>query len=173
MAAQSGGLMEFEDEIKISPELQPLAEKWYITSSADGRFTIRDVPGGPPVLRIGLEIKTEAPDGYSKLTAPKEEHIDQAHIYMACLDVPVFWFLYINKGNQNNTGSDGPFFITFDHDRWARIEQKMAECHDAAEKNELPPREESMVCQFCPYAYTCQPPSQGRSNRKLVPLWRP
>jgi CRISPR/Cas system-associated exonuclease Cas4 (RecB family) len=157
MAEQSGGLMAFEDEVKIAPNLQAFAEKYFVHSSADGVFTFFDEPGGPAVLRVGLEIKTEAPDGYDKLKAPKPEHIDQAHIYMAALDVPLFWFFYMNKANQNNTNSQGPFLVQWNQQTWNKLEAKILKCHDYASEGELPPGEESMVCQFCSYSYTCQP----------------
>lgn len=174
MAKKSGGslLYHAERDIIIAPERQEMAAKWHITSSTDGVFSFIDEPGGPITLRVGVEIKTEAADGFEKLKAPKPEHVDQAHVYMACLDVPVFWLLYINKNNQNNTGSDGPFLIKFDPARWARLEAKFQECHDFAWKGELPDREESMVCQFCAYSYTCQPPSLVQPWKKTTP-WRP
>jgi len=173
IARRSGGLIDFEDEVKIAPELQPLAAKWFINSSCDGVFTFRDTPGGVPTLRVGLEIKTEAPDGYDKLRAPKPEHVEQAHIYMAVLDIPLFWFFYMNKGNQNNTGSDGPFLIEFNPHIWAELENRFQAAHDYAERYELPERQEGTVCQFCAFAYTCQPPSLilGRSTSTRV--WQP
>lgn len=164
MAAQSGGLMDFEREVLISPALQPAAEEWFINSSCDGVFTFRDVPGGPTQLRLGLEIKSEAPDGFAKLREPKEAHIEQAHVYMKCLNVPLFWFLYMNKGNQNNTGSEGDFLIPWDQKVWDGLEARFRECHDFADRLVLPEREESMLCQFCGFSSECQPPSLTRSS---------
>jgi hypothetical protein len=174
LAAKSGGLVKFEceEQVIISPTRQPMAKKWFINSSTDGVFTFYDEPGGPPVMRIGLEIKTEAMDGYDKLKAPKPEHLDQAHVYMACLDVPAFWFLYINKNNQNNTSSDGPFLVTWDQRRWDALEKKFQECHDYADKVTLPEKEESMLCQFCAFSYTCQPASLVRPQKQQR-AWRP
>lgn len=164
MAEASNGLTRFQREAVISPDLQPIANKWFINSSADGIFTEYDKPGGSEILRYGLEIKTEAPDGYDKLRGPKEAHIDQAHVYMRCLDLPMIWFFYMNKANQNNTDSEGSFFMMWDQKVWDRLEVRFQECHDFADRTELPPREESMLCQFCSYSYTCQPPSLTRAS---------
>lgn len=164
MAKDSEGLLDFQREVVIAPHLQPIAEKWFINSSCDGVFTEYDVAGGPPILRYGLEIKTEAPDGFASLKAPKEAHLWQAHIYMKCLDLPMFWFLYMNKGNQNNTDSSGSFFVTWDQKIWDDIEKCFTECHEAAANFTFPPREESMICQFCAFSYTCMPPSLTRTS---------
>jgi hypothetical protein len=164
MAKASGGLMTFEREVVIAPKLQPIADKWFINSSADGIFTEYDEPGGQPILRYGLEIKSEAPDGYEKLREPREDHLEQAHIYMRCLDLPMIWFFYMNKGNQNNTDSMGSFFVLWNQDIWDKLEAKFQVLHDYAGRAELPPREESMGCQFCGFAYTCNPPSLTRTS---------
>lgn len=164
MAKDSGGLLHFQREALIAPNLQPIAEKWFINSSCDGIFTEYDTPGGPPVLRYGLEIKTEAPDGYEKLREPKEAHLWQAHIYMKCLDLPMFWFLYMNKANQNNTDAEGNFFVLWDQKIWDTLEARFEECHKLALDFTFPPREESMLCQFCGFSYTCQPPSLTRAS---------
>jgi CRISPR/Cas system-associated exonuclease Cas4 (RecB family) len=175
MAANSNGSLHFvaEHHIKIAPHLQPLAEKWHIHSSTDGVFTFFDGQNPDPYLRVGVEIKTSSPTEYAKLTKPLDYHIDQVHVYMACLDIPVFWLFYWNKGNQNNTNSDGPFLVKFDKLRWARIEAKIQECHDYAYAGELPEREEGSVCQFCQYSYTCQPPGSGYTPKTQAAPWRP
>lgn len=174
MARKSGGLLAFEDEVKISPKLQKVAEEWFINSSCDGVFTFFDEPGGQAILRMALEIKTEAPEGYDKLRAPKPEHVEQAHIYMKALDVPLTWFLYMNKGNQNNTDTSGPFLITYKEEVWKKIEERLTECFGYAERDELPPREEGIQCQFCAFSHLCQPMSLSGSNpsQRVISLRR-
>lgn len=157
MASKSKGLIRFEDEVPISPKHQEIAKELSIYSSADGVFSLLDDPLGPVVLRIGLEIKTEAPDGYSKLTAPYEKHLDQAHVYMRCLDLPLFYFMYINKGNQNNTPSIAPYLVTFDQARWDRLETKARRVLRMVGTDQMPDREEGIECSFCPYKTTCGP----------------
>ena len=101
----------FEAEVKIAPELQPMAAKWNIQSHCDGVFTVRESWNGPELYRVALEIKTKSPPEYDKLLRPEEVHVEQGHVYMACLDVPLIWFLYYNKGNQNYTNSNNPSFL--------------------------------------------------------------
>ena len=164
--------ISFDHELPISPCLQALAKEWSIFSHCDGVFTIRERWDGPVVLRVVLEIKTKSPAEYDKLMKrahPDPEHIEQAHLYMACLDVPMTWFLYYNKGNQNYTGTDSNFLIRFDPALWATLEARFRRAHNAAgdavaldgrliEEN-LPQREESVKCQFCAFAWACKPPS--------------
>lgn len=168
-----GWRVTFESEVPIRPDLQHVAADWAIYSHCDGVFTVRD-EGDVPLLRVVVELKTKSPTEYDKLTAPEPAHVEQAHVYMKCLDVPVAWVLYYNKGNQNYTPSRNPtYFIKFDPDVWADIEKKMATVHEHAIRGELPPREESVVCQFCAFSWTCRPASVKRKgvhvpNRKWL-----
>ena len=160
----------FEKEAPIRPSLQAMANEWTIYSHCDGIFTIRERPGGPVVLRVILEIKSESPAQYEllmKKAKPKPDHIEQAHVYMACLDIPLTGFLYYNKGNQNYTGTDSSFLIRFDPVLWKTLEDRFRRVHDAAaaaltlegeviEEN-LPPRTESVKCEFCQFSWTCNP----------------
>lgn len=180
MANNSGGRIQFDSEVPVSPKYQALAAELNIQSSCDGVFTFRDEPYGPAVLRVGLEIKTESPDQYEKLKAPRPDHIEQAHVYMKCLDLPLFYFMYFNKGNQNNTSSIGPFLIQFDQVLWDMLERRcrkaLASAEAVAAKQQevwnterrtltmaelrevgMPDRKEGMHCEFCPYSETCQP----------------
>jgi hypothetical protein len=165
MAEASGGTLLFEPEAVISPEKQSLATFWNIQSSCDGIFTFRRQVGmsageaeWETVLRVGLEIKTEAPDGYEKLTGPKPDHIEQAHVYMACLDLPLMWFFYLNKANQNNTPSTGPWLIRFDDQLWHRMEQRFQAAHQHVNTGTMPERTEGIWCEFCAFRQICKPP---------------
>ena len=174
MAEASNGLMEFQEEVAISPHLKSVAEELSIYSSADGVFTFREVKGGPITLRVGLEIKTESPDAYAKLIAPRPDHIEQAHVYMKCLDLPLMWFLYFNKGNQNNTTSSHPFLITFDEKIWEGIAKRCNLSLSFADAyphtKELPGREEGVHCEFCSYSWACKPNYLEKRN---APRWAP
>lgn len=173
LAARNGWYLEFEKETKVSPDRQALAAKYKIYSSCDGVFTFRELEHGNVVLRVGLEIKTEAPDGYEKLNGPKKDHIEQVHVYMACLDLPLLWFFYMNKGNQNSTPSDAPWLITFNPQVWSRLEGRATEVLEYEVQNKAPPREEGFHCKFCPYSWDCLPPSQQRAVRNIISVRRP
>lgn len=157
VAKERNWVLEFEREVRISGEFQPVARELRLAGHCDGIFTFRETPHGPAILRVGLEIKTESPAEYEKLTKPKDEHLDQAHLYMAALDLPLMWFFYFSKGTQNNTNSEAPWLIPFNPATWQDVEER---CHLALslhDRQELGVRQESIVCQFCPYAWSCQP----------------
>jgi len=167
---------QFHDEVVIHPGLGGPSQKWNVHSSCDGIFTIE--AGGTPmnwlppsIVRVGLEIKTISPSGYKSLKSPLDYHLDQAHVYMACLDLPLMWFLYFNKGNQSFTASRGAFLISFDPDRWAKLEERFASAHKYVEVAGLPPRDEGITCQFCPYTWTCKP-SWGRKDEDKPLVWK-
>lgn len=175
--------ISFEEEVPISPRLQAMAREWGIQSHCDGVFTIRERWDGPVLLRVLLEIKTKSPTQYDllmKKAQPEPDHIEQAHVYMACLDVPLTWFLYYNKGNQNYTGTDIPgFLIRFDPLLWGALEARFRRAHDATAaavpldgqllEGNLPPREESIKCDFCAFSWTCKP---ARLNNARKPAWQ-
>lgn len=165
-----GYTIEFTKEVGINPTKgMYYSSKWDIYSHCDGIFVIKNA-AGEPLVRIALEIKSMAPDDFEKTNKPKPEHIEQAHVYMACIDVPFAWFLYYNKGNQNYTGSDNPsFFITFDPALWEGLEARFEMFHTHAAMKTLPDREEGIVCEFCPFGWTCQPRYLARKQGFHVP----
>lgn len=156
--------LHFEDEAPVSPAHQALAKHYQLFSSADGVFTFTSRTTGQVVLRVGLEIKTESPDQYEKLKGPKPEHARQAHIYMAALDLPLMWFFYMNKGNQNNTNSHAPYLMVWQPKLWEELEDRMKVVHGYVQRNETPPRNETMVCEFCPWNYHCLPPNLNKNS---------
>jgi CRISPR/Cas system-associated exonuclease Cas4 (RecB family) len=172
IAVQHGLLLEFEEETKVSPALQELAFRYKIHSSCDGVFTFRDGVTGEIVMRIGLEIKTEAPDAFEKLNKPREDHVEQVHLYMACLDLPLVWFFYFNKGNQNNTVSDTPWLIPFNPKVWEKLENRIQKIHLSVMNNVEPDREESIACEFCPWEWYCQPRQTQPKQRQHVSVRR-
>lgn len=157
MCEKSGGMLTFESEVRISPELSAIAEQYDIQSSCDGRINFHDFPGGPPVMRMGIEIKTESPDQFKELKEPKLQHRRQTCVYMKCLDVPLMYTQYINKGTQNIVPSKPPWVFSFDFNLWNEIEAEAKEVIHLATINELPPRKEGIWCEFCGYNQVCGP----------------
>jgi len=171
-AVRSKSCVTFQDEVTIAPHLQQMAAKWHIFSHCDGMFVVRKSWDGPALFRVLLEIKTMSPSEFQNLKAPKEEHIDQSHIYMACLDVPMIWLLYWNKGNQNTTGTDNPnFLVRFNQRRWSELEAKFERVHQAAALEKLPDREESVRCEFCAFSHHCQPTILNRVGNGQPRKW--
>ena len=147
--------LHFEDEVQISPKLGGVAARYNIFSHTDGIFTFthNDVA----YLRVGLEIKTMNPDEYKSLSVPKEEHIEQAHVYMATLDVPFFWFMYVNKSNAQRTESKGAFLIRWNPYVWQKIEQTIVSTEAIVAAGAMPERTEGYGCTTCSYSWSCVP----------------
>ena len=157
MCEKSGGMLTFESEVRIAPELSAIAKQYDIQSSCDGRINFHDFPGGPPVMRMGIEIKTESPDQFRDLKEPKLQHRRQTCVYMKCLDVPLMYTQYINKGTQNIVPSKPPWVFSFDFDLWNKIEAEAKQVIHLATINQIPPRTEGIWCEFCGYNQICGP----------------
>jgi len=167
---KSGGLMSFAKEVRIDPSLQDIAQQYGIHSSCDGVIELRDHPWGEVVLRVGLEIKSDSDKQFAKRIKPSEEHKRQTCVYMKCLDVPLLWTQYINKSNSNISPSKPPYLFTFEHDLWNIIESETKEVIHLATINEIPPRTEGLVCEFCGYAWLCQPEHLKKMERRKAAI---
>lgn len=164
LCEKSGGLMRFEKEVRISPSLQAIAEQYNIKSSCDGVISFCDRPNGEAVMRVALEIKTESPGEFEKLKSPKLQHARQTCVYMRCLDTPLCYTQYINKGSQAIKPSKFPYLFHFDHQLWGTIEKETRDVIHLATINEIPPRTEGINCEFCGYSDQCKPPSLERKR---------
>jgi CRISPR/Cas system-associated exonuclease Cas4 (RecB family) len=160
MANGKKGKLTFKKEVPIDPFSNPVGKQWQVYSSCDGVFTFwefNEEGYWAPYLRVAIEIKSMAPDEFKALVKPKEDHIEQAHLYMACLDVPLTWFVYLNKSNLNMTLSGGRFMTKFNPVLWDKLERRFEQGHEHVRLKTLPDREEGMPCEWCPYAWTCDP----------------
>ena len=152
--------MCFTPEVRISPAIGGPAAEWNIHSSCDGVFQFYTAYSDPAmdIMRVGLEIKTASPGEFEKLNRPKDEHLEQTCLYMACLDLPLMWVLYYNKGNCNYTNSTPPWLLQFNQTLWEKqLEIRMAKASYLASANKIPNREEGKHCHWCPFAWTCAP----------------
>jgi hypothetical protein len=158
MCERFNGALTFRDEVKIDPSLGSVAEYWGMHSSCDGEFTFWY--DSKPYIRIGVEIKSMSAPEFDKLLRPKPEHLEQTCLYQAALDLPLMWLIYYNKSNSNWTNSEPPYLFQFDEHLWStHLQPRFHEAHTNAKTNALPPREEGQYCRWCPFAWTCQPPS--------------
>lgn len=165
MADASNGRMTFDSEVRCQET--PLGRELCLCSSCDGIFTFWE--NGSPILRVSLEIKSKSPEEYKKLKKPEQKHVEQSHLYMACLDVPLTWVLYWDKGSEHYTPSLSPYLIRFDPSIWARLLDRAHTALDFANDGKLPDPEPCFECKWCPYAYTCNPPNV-RHNRVNMPI---
>ncbi len=160
-------VITYEPEVRINPKLGGNAQKWALNSSCDGRFCFWH--NGEEYLRVGHEIKTASGPSYEKLTKPQDDHYEQTNLYMAALDLPLMWIHYYNKSNSYFTAPEPPYLFQFDHHMWEKqLETRFAESHQEAQSGALPDREEGRHCNWCPFAWTCQPPSR-KTKRKYGP----
>lgn len=156
IAAKSEGKLKFEDEVAISPHLGGIALQWNMHSSCDGVITFID--DGLPILRVGIEIKTESDLQFQDLKQPRPEHKEQTMLYMATLDLPLMWVLYYNKSNSNITQSFPPYLYQFDKRLWeTQLEMRFAKAEHYAAIKQLPQGTEGIQCGWCPYSYDCKP----------------
>lgn len=157
MAQKSQGIITFESEVRLSPDLQGICKQWDIHSSADGILSFRDQPFGPVVLRVLLEIKTDSDKEFEKRNCPSEYHREQTHLYAKALNVPVIYYFYINKSNQNIAPSEPPYVEIFNFKIWERVLEKILASHEDVKRGITPDRVEGMACEFCPFSWTCDP----------------
>jgi CRISPR/Cas system-associated exonuclease Cas4 (RecB family) len=161
--ASGGVVLTYEPEVRIHPGLGGNAEQWGAHSACDGVFVF--VHQGEAYLRVGHEIKTQSAPMYEKNTRPQDDHYEQTTLYMAALDVPLMWIQYYNKSNSYFTPSDPPYLFQFDTHLWERqLEVKFAKSQHQAETGQLPDREEGRHCRWCPFSWTCQPPSLNKQR---------
>ena len=143
---------QFIPEDKVHPTRQAVAAKHDLTSSCDGTWW-------HPLYNIVVEIKTVSSDIYKDIKEPKPEHVDQAHVYMVAFDIPLCWFIYVNKENGAFTECTTPWLIAFNDAHWEKLEIRIAEIRMLAGHGLLPPPEESwFMCGSCVYGRACNPP---------------
>lgn len=170
IAAKSSNRIHFQDEVKINPALGGPALLWNLHSSCDGIVTFLN-DTGYPILRVGLEIKTESDGQFEKLRQPREDHKEQTNLYMAALDLPLMWVLYYNKSNSNITTSYPPYLFQFDKKLWeTQLEMRFAKAQHYAEIKQLPQGTEGQPCGWCPYSYDCKPSILKPQGSKRLPI---
>jgi CRISPR/Cas system-associated exonuclease Cas4 (RecB family) len=156
-AEASGQTIHFEREVKISPKTRALAARWGVYSSCDGIFSLRG-PDGRETTRAIVEIKTASKDEFAKLKEPEPAHIEQAHVYMAALNIPFVWFFYWNKDNHTHTSSAHESFLNaYDPYLWSGLEERFQAAHDTVSRGELPPKQEGFHCELCVWGSVCKP----------------
>ena len=145
----------YDDEVRLSKELQDLSEELMLEGHADAEniMTI-DHPDSPVIYEVGLvhEYKTINTNGFEKLTRPKPEHKMQAMIYSAALNRPVVVYLYFNK----NDSSLADFPVAFELDLWVNIEGKIRLLKHHFDTKTPPPAATGYHCQQCAYMHSCE-----------------
>jgi CRISPR/Cas system-associated exonuclease Cas4 (RecB family) len=146
--------VSFEAEVRTNNT--PYGKEKQITSSCDGIFSTF-AEDSAPIYRIVLEIKTIASAAWKGLKAPDPKHVDQAHVYMKCFDIPFTYFMYLDKESGKVTPSAHPFMVPFDKERWTIIEQRIQSVLDHRDLELLPEPTHGFHCNWCPYEHDCRP----------------
>ena len=123
----------------IKDELPIFDKEYRIGGNTDG---VIEVDGELYIL----EIKTINTTQFRKLTEPLWKHMDQAHLYMYCADIPQAIFLYEDK----NTQALKDFVVQRDEDKMDRLLGMLAEARDAIQHKYLLPYR--MIGSKSPYA---------------------
>lgn len=152
--ANSKGAASFEDEVDVSTT--PLAKELNIHSRCDGVLTFYGEDGAP-MVRLGIEIKTESSTSWKTLKCAKSEHVDQGMLYMACLDLPAMAFIYINKDSGDCTPFSSEFVKPYQPHRWEALRARAEKALASHADNILLPREKGYHCMFCSYSQACGP----------------
>lgn len=169
-ARASGYMVQFLDEVPIEPHLQKIAGALNINSNTDGVFSLRNPDTMQETVRVLLEIKSKSGAEFKALQEPEPDHVEQAHVYMACLRVPYTWMLYWDKSTQAYTPSSHPaFLVEFDPKLWAELEERISIAHAMAEDQVLPDRGEGVHCEFCPWSQECDP-TYLRASSNVKPM---
>lgn len=147
---------------KIKSNSSPVAREYVIGGEGDGEGTI--ALSGELVMDCLFEIKTARESAYQRLVDPRKSHkgyIKQMHAYMACLDLPFGWLIFINK----NVSHIKAFPIFFDHVIWKDITDRLDMIKDAVKRGKQPAKTVSNYsCLECKYLEVCGPPIKKRST---------
>lgn len=169
----AGYALSFQAELPIKKELQEVSKKWDLSSSCDGAFTFWRWDGQQWVafMRVGVEIKTSSDKQFVDRKKPDHDHMEQTCLYQACLDLPLMWVLYYNKSNSNFTTPYAPWLFKFDSHKWENeLLPRFATAHQHAQTQQMPDRTEGMHCQWCPFAWKCNPKVLNRSSFNATPI---
>jgi len=106
-------------------------------------------------VRYILEIKSINTKGFDALKGPKDDHIDQANVYMKVMKIGQAIILYYDK----NTSRVKEFFLEMDIEVVLFLKQKMDYVKLCVETGVVPKRiakdPKSFHCMFCDYKKIC------------------
>lgn len=116
------------------------------------------------ILKQGLEIKSMGSNSFRKLTKAKSEHVAQATIYGALLDLESVSYLYVCK----DSGEISEFDVPVDRPLWHQIATRAEKILEYTNKGELPEGiDKPSVCRSCKYAWTCKPENNPVDKKRM------
>lgn len=99
-----------------------------------------------------FEFKTINPDDFKVLIEPLRDHVKQGALYALCLGIHRVMFLYYNKGNSEWKA----FLVEYKKEQLDWIVNRLQTIEGYVIREELPPKEESDQCQWCPFKHLCE-----------------
>lgn len=141
----------------FTPEVQIKNKPLKVFGHCDG--VLNHIP------RKGVEIKSISFKGFNDLTKAKPEHVKQATIYGACLELESVYYIYVCKEN----GNIRVYEVPLDRKLWHQIAQQAETIVSTVAKDELPERLENKprVCEGCKYRHVCRPESQPLNKSRM------
>lgn len=164
----------FQAEVKPDWNNDQLYIDYGIGGTTDGIMEIwNEIAGNVGWMQRGIvEVKSIKTEAFAKLSGPKPDHLEQAHIYAFRFGCPIIWIWYYNKNDSRRR----VYTEVFDREVLMRALTKFQEQLKHAEAGTLPPRDESWwMCPRCAYREQCKPSVLGKirgkdrksSNKKL------
>lgn len=158
--------MRFEAEKSYDPKADRLFTDFGIGGTTDGVLELWTTLWKQRGI---LEVKSMKSDYWKELNGPKDDHLEQAHIYAFRFDCPIMWFWYYNK----DTSERQVFRRVFDPNVLNRALARIESWRQHVVAGTLPEREESYwACPRCPYSNLCQPSVlnriKGRNNAQQI-----
>lgn len=116
-----------------------------ISAMTDGAFSFKQQD-------MLFEFKTINPDDFKLLIEPLKDHVKQGAVYSLSLGIKYVMFLYFNKGNQHWRA----FLVEYTADQHDWVRDRLTTIEDYYLQDELPPKEESDQCKWCPFKSYCE-----------------
>lgn len=113
----------------------------------------------------GIEIKTFGAVGFSKISGPKPEHVEQATIYAVHLDLNIMNYVYVCK----ETAEIQVFRANVDRKVWHQLATRATRIIQSVNRGQLPPpiTGKDSTCKSCKYCWTCKPELIPTSKERM------
>jgi hypothetical protein len=156
---------ELELEKPYDPATDQLYVDFGIGGTTDGLLTVWTNEWRQ---RSVIEIKSMGKDQFEKLTAPKEDHVMQAHLYCFRWNAPIMYIWYYGKNNSERQ----VFPLVYDHNILLEALTRYQGWLQHVDAGTLPDREEDwFMCPRCEYAHTaCHPTVLSQLRAKKAKL---
>lgn len=138
-------------EVPFDPATDQLFVDFGVGGTTDG---VLDIWAATWRQRAVVETKSIGLKHFETLTGPKEDHLEQAHIYAYRFDAPIIYVWYYCKNDSRRK----VYRVPYDHSILMRALKKFETWLEHVRNNTLPDRSEDwFACPRCEYRLVCQP----------------